>query len=295
MTYVMDASLLKMWRLLQNLVKIGPRGPCPNEPPTQRCDSSSSYSTGTLCIFAFMLLNEDFTGWSAFIHCVVICRTSSTNLSVVSPLLTKMIVHCVCYILSSFPSIVCESFPTSSSQGYIHAVIRCIFFYISLIYACRDVPSFNWANCCMGAKVHIVSLISSYHSCLSLISTSIFFTYGSSYSEAHSSSVSSNNWLHSVIATPILSMSILMATSRCYRILGGMMGCSFNCSSLICIFISKWTFSTCAFDSLNASASCCTLSFEVTSDWIWSSRNSLHTLEMAYSSFFLHTTASSRS
>lgn len=216
-------------------------------------------------------------------HCVAACQTSSNNFSVVSPFAAKMIFRCICYILMSLPSTVYESCPASTSQGCIHVVIICIFFcssdledlispvYLqlhqcSLVCACKDVPYFNRVNRCTGAKVHVVALISSYRNCVSLISTSIFFTCGSSCSEAHSSSVSLNSWLQSLTAMPMFSMFVLMVALHYSWILGGVVGCSFNCSSVICVCRSKWTLSTCAFDSLNASASYCTLSLEAASD-----------------------------
>lgn len=85
-----------------------------------------------------------------------------------------------------------------------------------------------------------------------------------------------------------------MAASCCSLIFGGVVGCNFNWSSVIWSCRSKWTLSTCDFDSLNSSASYCILSSEAASDWIWSSGSSLHTLEMAYSSCGLLATASSR-
>lgn len=131
-------------RDLQYFNRAWPRGPCPNKPPTQICDLSSSHSGGMLQIFDFKLLNEYFIRWTTFVHCTTSCQTSSTKFSIIGPFVAKPIICCVCYICLSVPSIVCESYPTYSSDEYIHAVIICIFFRSSLIYPCKYIPSFNW-------------------------------------------------------------------------------------------------------------------------------------------------------
>lgn len=140
----------------------------------------SSHCAGTLWMFSFRLVNEGITGWSASIHWTTSSRTYLTNFSIVRPSATKPMVRCICCIVLSVTTIVYDNFPASSSHCCIHMVIICIFFCISSIWPSRDVPSFNQVNHCIGPKVHLIAFILSYYIFLSLLATSIFFTYGSS-------------------------------------------------------------------------------------------------------------------
>lgn len=130
-----------MQSLYMTRTKLRPRGPLPNRPPTQRCDSSSSHSAGTSSIFVFRPIYAVVNGLSVVVHSSAACRTSSTRFSVVGPFAARSITLCVCCTPFNIPSTSSQSWWASSAQGCICAEMICAFLHSSLICPYKSVPS----------------------------------------------------------------------------------------------------------------------------------------------------------
>lgn len=100
-----------------------------------------SHFAGTSSMRTLRPSNSSFNAWSSIVHCTMTYQTSSTNFSVVGPMTTNPMVHCICCIPFSLVSIDLEIWLDSSAQGCVLSEMIEAFCHNSSIWTWRAFPS----------------------------------------------------------------------------------------------------------------------------------------------------------
>jgi len=196
-------------------------------------------------------LNSIFRTSRSTMLCTAACFTYSTNFSIVDPSIVRHMVVCVCWKFFSFSWITREIWLSSSLHGWILAFKIDPLCCRSSTCACSSFPSYKHAKHCTGAKMSIVTLTSSYFCCASHISICSLCRFGSSYKLVHNSIALSKTWWQLVTAISNVYIWSLMVASHCSLTSDRVVGCSFNCSSEICIWKSTLTLPISSLDPRN--------------------------------------------